>query len=105
MCWCDDRPEPVELQHLLTRAAALADAPTADSADIPWCPHETAQLLAAVTRLHASAVHGAETDVGIDDARLTATDALIAASALLHAADLNAFDLSLWLSRAPQEPR
>ncbi|MBE9375818.1 hypothetical protein IQ251_15310 [Saccharopolyspora sp. HNM0983] len=60
---------------------------------------ELQRLVGAVVRLYAAANEGAEREVPPVDERVATTDAVVLASALLKAQDLNPFDLALWFSR------
>lgn len=58
------------------------------------------RLVSAVVRLYAAANEGAEQEVSPVDGRVATTDAVVLATALLKAQDLNPFDLALWFSRS-----
>jgi len=89
--------------------AALADA-TMREGDRRMAAGETAnisdasvqQLLTTATRLYARKTddEGRSFSPLADGSILTATDVAVTVTALLHAADLNLFDLAMWAGRA-----
>ncbi|GAA4866331.1 hypothetical protein [Saccharopolyspora rosea] len=58
------------------------------------------RLVSSVVRLYAAANEGADEEVEPLDDDIATTDAVVLATALLKAQDLNPFDLALWFSRS-----
>jgi hypothetical protein len=92
-----------------TDFAALADAVIREG-DRRMAAGETAdisdasvqQLLTTATRLYARKTDEESRSFSplADGSILTATDVAVTVTALMHAADLNLFDLSMWAGRA-----
>jgi hypothetical protein len=61
---------------------------------------ELRQLISSAVRLYAARNEGLEQEIAPLDANVATTDAVVMASALLKAHDLNPFDLALWFSRS-----
>lgn len=57
------------------------------------------RLVTAAVQLYAAANEGGEQDLHPLEDGVATTDAVVMASALLKAEDLNPFDLALWFSR------
>jgi hypothetical protein len=75
----------------------LAAGETADISD-----ESVRQLLTTATRLYARKTDEEARSFSplADGSILTATDVAVTVTALMHAADLNLFDLSMWAGRA-----
>ena len=81
-----------ELQNMIARLKSLSDADLrTDEAGI---------LLEEAARLYSQVVTREGFEVRVGQNHTTATDAVVAASALLRSHDLNPFDLTLWFGQA-----
>lgn len=61
---------------------------------------ELADVMTAAVRLYAARVEARDAfPPPLDAAQVTATDVVIAVSEMVRVADINSFDLSMWMSR------
>ena len=61
---------------------------------------ELADVMTAAVRLYAARVEARDAfPPPLDATRVTATDVVIAVSEMVRVADINTFDLSMWMSR------
>ena len=84
------------LTHRLGEAAhrVLAEGSAAQLAS-----DDLRRLITAAVQLYAAANEGGEQDTNPLEPGVSTTDAVVLASALLKAEDLNPFDLALWFNR------
>ncbi len=88
----------VRIGELTRELAAEIDAGLGDGAIAALDPGTARALVSAAARAYAAAAEeGAEPPSSTD---LTPTDAVVLATAVLRAHDLNPFDLALWFSRS-----
>ncbi len=86
------------IEELTAALTEEIDAGLADGAIAALDPGTARTLVAAAARAYAAAAEeGAAPPSGTD---LTPTDAVVLATAVLRAHDLNPFDLALWFSRS-----
>jgi len=58
-------------------------------------------VLAAAVRVYAAKIEGGGAVKPFRDGAVTATESVVAACALIRAADLNLFDVAMWFNRPP----
>jgi hypothetical protein len=87
-----------ELAGLAQRLAeAVSQAGAGDLAAVP--EDVLRRLVSGTVRLYAARCEAASADIEPLDRDISTTEAVVMASALLKARDLNPFDLALWFSR------
>ncbi|HYS47202.1 MAG TPA: hypothetical protein VEM36_00360 [Xanthobacteraceae bacterium] len=62
------------------------------------------QTLAAAVKVYAAKAEQRGELAPFKDGAVTATETVVAACALIRAADLNLFDVAMWFHRAPRTP-
>lgn len=100
MSSCDRAPSDRarRIEELTATLTAEIDAGLGDGAIAALDPATARTLVSTAARAYAvAAEEGAEPPSGTD---LTPTDAVVLATAVLRAHDLNPFDLALWFSRS-----
>lgn len=86
------------IEELAAALAAEVDAGLGDGAIAALAPGTARALVGAAARGYAVAAEEGAEPPGAGD--LTPTDAVVLATAVLRAHDLNPFDLALWFSRS-----
>lgn len=93
--------DPASIDVATRRLLALVEAALAGgrTAEVPDAAVQ--RLFAAALRLHARKTDEEQRHFApiAPDAAVSTTDVAVAVTELLHAADLNLFDLSMWASR------
>ena len=94
----DHRDRARRIEELTAALSDEVDAGLGDGAIAALGPGTARTLVSAAARAYAAAAEeGAEPPSSTD---LTPTDAVVLATAVLRAHDLNPFDLALWFSRS-----
>jgi len=81
--------------------SALANAALERGDPDSICDQTLQAVLAAAVRLYAAKVERRADVTPFGDDAVTATEAIVAACAMVRAADLNPFDVAMWFHRMP----
>ena len=91
---------PSELGELCRQLSTDADEAIRTGAVADIADEDLRALVSATTRLYATANEGADHASAPLADNVATTEAVVLATALLKAHDLNPFDLALWFSRS-----
>jgi len=83
--------------------SALADAALARGEPDAVADEDLRRVMAAALKVYAAKAERRDSELKpFDDGAITPTEAVVAACALIRAADLNLFDVAMWFHRAPR---
>lgn len=88
-----------EFAALTRRLGDCAQQIRAGGTAAQLAPEDLRRLVTAAVQLYAAANEGGSEDTHPLEPGVATTDAVVLASALLKAEDLNPFDLALWFNR------
>lgn len=89
-----------ELSTLSRQVAEQVDRAIGGGSVAELPPEDLRRLVSSVVRLYAVANEGAAEEIAPLEGGVGTTEAVVLATALLKAQDLNPFDLALWFSRS-----